>query len=156
MQICAKTILGFEVPAEAMTTSEFKRTCGCSHHHRKPSKDATGPVCGYHKRPWVDMVISDRVGYDPKDSTYKSIYSVVYPFSGDYILPVVIVGVDLGFVYGNLLDNKGVFKTSFDCVQTSLDMVADRYDLETLASDMSVEYDSLRVHTVMFLTSKRL
>ena len=150
MTINIKTMLGFEVPLKVFEDSNYKRTCGCSDHHMKqmPTTSGTFPMCDYHKKAWTSLVTTFRKGYDKKEGTYKSIYSVVLPFSGDYTTPIAVVGIDLGHVF--LDGQQGSFKSSFDCVSMPLETLEVRYDLELLSHDLGVEYDSLRIHTVMF------
>ena len=149
--LSAKTILGFEVPASIFTSHNYKRTCNCSSHQQLLTAKGAS-TCSYHKQPWMALVRTDRKGYKHKDGTYRTIYSVVYPYTGDdqSLDTTAIVGIDLGYTFLSPETKTGRFKTVFDCVTRSLDMIAADFNLESLSEDLNLEYDSLRLFTVMY------
>lgn len=119
--VSAKTILGFKVPFNEFVEYSFIDPFGM--------KEIT------------------RTDYNKEDSTYKGIYSVVAPYVSNE--EILFVGVDLGFVYISTT-GTGCFYTQFDCASSSLDMIADRFQLEYLSEDLGVPYDDLKLFTVMF------
>ena len=122
--VSAKTLLGFKVPYDEFIMYEFIAPFGMKE------------IC--------------RTNYDKDDDTYSlngNEYSVVAPYTSDE--EVLFVGVDLGFVYVSKL-GTGCFHTQFDCASVSLDMIAAQYGLEALAADLGIEYDDLKLFTVLF------
>lgn len=150
--INAKTILGFRMPFDFFTSPQWVRLCTCPSSLMIERQTNAGIVnyCEYHKSPWAEMVDVLHPHYNPADKTFMDMYSVVLPLEA--VTNECVVGVDIGYVYLNLDSKSGMSVTTFDCVSRSLDMLAAEFNLEDLSLALDVEYDDLRVFTVMYVS----